>query len=841
MTAGWLVLRAEFRGRWRTWLMLALIAGLFAGVVQAAAAGARRTDSAYPDLLAWSQAPDVLLFSFPGPSQTFGHFSLAAAARLPQVTQSAVLANYNAATPANAGIIAPETNTVPTQFWHRKILAGLLPDPGRPGEVCISFTLAQASHLGVGDVLRVKLRTASDRLEGFSFRVVGIDAAPAEFPPQSGTGTDIIWATPAFYREHHSGLDVSAGLALRLRHGVADLPAVQHQVSRMAGGKFIQSYPLDIQAANTERSIHLQAVALWLLGGLLGLIGLLILGQLLARVSFLDSAEYTTLRALGLGRRALLAVGLSRAAVIGAAGGVAGALLAVAVSPLLPVGLADVAEPHPGIDVDVTVLGLGVAATVVATVAGAAWPTWRATRAGRARSRAGGAAGGRARPASEAAGRGARLGAAATSAIRSVTAVIGLRLALQPGGGRTALPVRSTIASAVVGIAALMAALVFTASLANLLATPRLYGVTWGAYVSNTRNTGISQAIRGVTDDPAVAAWAVGYTGAPLTIRGVAADSIALLPGHHASLLPVLRQGHLPRGPGEIAVGARTLAAMHAHLGQTVGVSLGGFRAHPLKIVGTAVFPTLGDVLGLGKGATLSVAGLRMLLPPNVPPPPLDTLLVKFRPAAGRAGRAQRFRHPGGPGGARLPPRARPHPPIWSTSGGSSNCRCCSGSRSACSPCSTIAHLLLTSVRRRRRDFAVLRALGFTRWQVRGAVGWQAGALTVAALCLGIPAGILCGRVAWRIFALQLGIRPGRRGAAGGAGRADPRRACVGAGRRGRARGVRGPGAARRHPAQRMTGRWPARPGCATTTGRMHACPLAGRRLICENLLRGAH
>jgi putative ABC transport system permease protein len=72
----------------------------------------------------------------------------------------------------------------------------------------------------------------------------------------------------------------------------------------------------------------------------------------------------------------------------------------------------------------------------------------------------------------------------------------------------------------------------------------------------------------------------------------------------------------------------------------------------------------------------------------------------------------------------------------------------------------TIAHLLLTSVRRRRRDFAVLRTLGFTRRQVRSAVSWQAGALTGAALGIGIPAGILCGRLAWRVFADQLGIPP---------------------------------------------------------------------------------
>lgn len=70
----------------------------------------------------------------------------------------------------------------------------------------------------------------------------------------------------------------------------------------------------------------------------------------------------------------------------------------------------------------------------------------------------------------------------------------------------------------------------------------------------------------------------------------------------------------------------------------------------------------------------------------------------------------------------------------------------------------TIAHLLVTSVRRRRRDLAVLRVIGFTRGQVRAAVGWQAGTLACAALIIGIPLGVLCGRVAWRTPARQLGI-----------------------------------------------------------------------------------
>jgi hypothetical protein len=131
VAAGWLVLRAEFRVRWRTWLTLCLIAGLFAGVVQAAAAGARRTDSAYPSLVVWSHPPDALLFSFPGQSGTFGKFSMAAVARLPQVTQFATVASYTVANPANVSIWAPETDAVPGRFWHRKILAGRTADPAR--------------------------------------------------------------------------------------------------------------------------------------------------------------------------------------------------------------------------------------------------------------------------------------------------------------------------------------------------------------------------------------------------------------------------------------------------------------------------------------------------------------------------------------------------------------------------------------------------------------------------------------------------------------------------------------------------------------------------------------
>jgi ABC-type lipoprotein release transport system permease subunit len=69
----------------------------------------------------------------------------------------------------------------------------------------------------------------------------------------------------------------------------------------------------------------------------------------------------------------------------------------------------------------------------------------------------------------------------------------------------------------------------------------------------------------------------------------------------------------------------------------------------------------------------------------------------------------------------------------------------------------TLAHTLVTSIQRRRRDLAVLKTLGFLPAQVRRAVAWQATSFCAIALLVAIPAGVAIGRWAWDVFASQLG------------------------------------------------------------------------------------
>jgi hypothetical protein len=696
MGAAWVFLRAELRRRWRAWLSVALLAGAFAGVATAAAAGARRTDSAYPRLLAWSKAPDMLVVS--GYSAAFAPLPRAALARLPQVTDVAYVRGVGLRAPHDITLLAPEDNRVPGGFWKRKIVAGRLADPGRADEVNVSFLLAQARHLKPGDTLPVVLGTARGQPARFVFRVVGIEAAASEFPPQIDTGPDDVWAAPAFWRLHRANLQTFPGAALRLRHGAADVAAVDRALAHLARGLNAASVPLAPQAVNTERSIHLQAVALWLLAGFLGVIGVLVLGQLLVRLSFVEACDCAALRALGMNRRQLMAVGVGRAAAIGVVAGGVAVVLAFAFSPLLPVGLAGVAEPHPGLDADGLVLALGGLTTALITVAGASPSAWRVATRGHA-------------PGAVPAAGGRRPVVSRIGGLRSAPRMMGVRLALQPGAGPTALPVRSTIGGAVAGVAALSAAMVFSASLSHLLATPRLYGVAWDAVVSSSNGAELDPVARIVARDPYVAAWSAGFSDGELQVNGAAVGAIAMGGGRGSSLLAVPVQGRLPQARGEIALGPQTLASVHARVGATAQVSLPGQRPVRFQIIGTAIFPGLSDALGLGHGAGLTLAGLHRL--PGVPPVPLDTLLVRFRPGADPQARTDTL--------ASLAARAGPFivqgpatPTDLVNFGRVRNLPMLLGIALSGLALATIAHLLVTSVRRRRRDLAILRTLGFT-------------------------------------------------------------------------------------------------------------------------------
>ena len=461
------------------------------------------------------------------------------------------------------------------------------------------------------------------------------------------------------------------------------------------------------------------------------------------------STEYPTLSALGMSRAQLWLGGIGRGLLVGAAGAALAAGVAFALSPLLPVGLARTAEPHPGFAFDATAIAFGALGTAVLVTGTAAWPSWRAARVA-ARLYA-------PQPAGQ--GRPSSVADALARAAAPAPLTAGVRMALEPGRGGTAVPVRTTVIAAVVGIAAVATALAFSASLSHLLGSPRLYGVSWDARATTISTDDISPATPILRGDRQVADLAEGYSGFPATIGTTRVDGIAMAGVKGTSLMPTPVVGRVPEHPDEIMLGSRTSRTLHAPVGTTVRVSVAE-AGEPVayRVVGTGVFPSLSDAMGLGKGVATTIGGLKRALPPGVDPPPVDTALVRFRPDVDKRQAIADLSTRVNSLGVAI---TTPDKPVDLLNFGRvQNLPLLLAGLLGGLATATLAHLLVTSIRRRRRDLAILKTLGFASQQVRSTVVWQATTLSVVALLVGIPTGVAAGRWIWIVFARQLGISP---------------------------------------------------------------------------------
>jgi hypothetical protein len=158
MDAVWLALRADLRQRWRALLSLALLLGLIGGVVLTAAAGARRTETAYPRLLSWASASQVELIPA---ANDFPADYYAALARLPQVAQLSTEVLYQVTLPTARHAYTNQVYAVssPDHAFgvtadRVKVLAGRPFDPDAPGQAMIDPQLAALEHVGPGGTRR---------------------------------------------------------------------------------------------------------------------------------------------------------------------------------------------------------------------------------------------------------------------------------------------------------------------------------------------------------------------------------------------------------------------------------------------------------------------------------------------------------------------------------------------------------------------------------------------------------------------------------------------------------------------------------------------------------------
>jgi hypothetical protein len=333
----------------------------------------------------------------------------------------------------------------------------------------------------------------------------------------------------------------------------------------------------------------------------------------------------------------------------------------------------------------------------------------------------------------------------------------GIRLAVDPGAGRNTVPVRSAILGAVLALIVMAATVTFGASLNTLVSHPRLYGWNWTYALSAGNPTYIPRprAAALLDHDPAVAAWTGVYyatfkmDGLTVPVIGASAD---------APVGPPVLTGHGLQAAGQVVLGAATLAQLHKRVGDDVTVGGGGVRRSRLRIVGTATLPSFG-VFGtlhteMGVGALLSYR----LIPGAAASQPND-ILVTLRPGANRsAARADLQRLvPVGNGGQVIPVQ-RPAEIVNYRSMGATPAYL--GTALAAGAVAALCLTLFASVRRRRRELALLKTIGFTRRQLAAAVAWQSTIAVALGAIVGVPLGIALGRFLWDLFARQISVVP---------------------------------------------------------------------------------
>jgi hypothetical protein len=765
MVAVFRLVSHKLRAGWRAWTGLALIIALAGGAVLAAAAGASRTDSAYPRFLAQSRASDILVS--PAGNGATGYD--AAVGALPGVAASAAVVGINAL-PLTASGALSSSGVVAASLDGRysraldvpKMLAGRLPGPGAPREVAVDQIGAQQLHLHAGSVLRMAAIDSSNHVRPLTEHVVGVFVSRASVVAVTYLDRVAqIWASPALYRELGPGYHGFDGAYLRLKPGTS-LAMFTEQAQELAkrypatGGQVFVADEA-AQVATIERAIRPQAVALALFALALALTGLLIVGQVAVRTLAAAAQDNGTLAALGMTRSQLFTASMAEMVTDTVAGATGAVAIAIAASPLTPIGPARLAEPHPGVSVNAGVLAAGAAAIVALLAARVVVTAWRQAGARPA-----------ADPVEPSSRRRPRLAERLSWAGAPLAAVTGVRFALDPGTGRASVPVRSAMLGLAIAVAAVAGAGTFGANLLRLVGTPSLYGQDWdiafdGQFATVTPKQ-FSQVTRHV---PGMTGVTFGVHGT-VTIGKTVIPAIGLAPGTGPMMSSTVLDGRPPATGGEIALGAAVLRDLGLRVGQTVSVST-PVGKRPMLITGSAVFPYFGQgsftPTDAGQGAETTAAVLQPMATAANGAVGYNFALVSFADGPARQAQLAAFQRSWekfcGTIGQSTCLVTDQRPNTVANYASIDATPIILAGVLAVLGLAVLAQFILASARRRRHDFAMLKVLGMFRRDLRAVAFWQVATVTAAALAAGVPLGIAGGRWAWQLFANQAGLPAG--------------------------------------------------------------------------------
>ena len=335
----------------------------------------------------------------------------------------------------------------------------------------------------------------------------------------------------------------------------------------------------------------------------------------------------------------------------------------------------------------------------------------------------------------------------------SPSAAMGVRFALEPGRGSRRTPVIPALAGAVTALTVIVGALVLSSSLDGLLESPDRFGAPWDFQLSGVDDSG--EVTGAVASDARIAAAAlllpgelnvVGADGVPTQVVAIGVQQLK------GSIDPVALEGRAPLDDDELLVGSDTLAALGIDVGDRVVVS-GPRGTQRMIVVGRGIVPIVGGIStgigivgdfdrlsSLGAGELIAeVDAEGTLVGRTRTPADIESLRADLE--AARIGLEPPSRQPD----VTVLDEVRTVPKLvvafTAALGGLA-----------------VLHALVVTGRRRRRDLAVLRALGCRPRQVGDVICWQGGVFALCSVAVGVPLGLIVGRVVWRSVAINTDV-----------------------------------------------------------------------------------
>jgi ABC-type lipoprotein release transport system permease subunit len=727
-------------------VVLALLAAIAGGIAMTAITGARRSAVVVAETMNERRQPDVIHLT-PKPDVDWDPI-----VQLPYVESYSVFAATPLCVRETGGLgrtFGSEDaicDQPPIEGGAQKTIARMDMLEGRmptgPREVAVNRLGQERLGIEIGDRLHFE-GVRPSRLQKywggeqrgrrpwgptFAVRVTGVFTGSDDFwrVISGGNGQPGIALSRAFFPTFGDSLGYLRHAYLRLRGGEDDIPRLVRDITRITGDGAFPVRNIHDARRRVERSTDTEATALLLFALALIVAALVLIGQALARAVRSSAGAAVTLRSLGMPPRAIVGSLAAPGFAVGIAAAAGAVVVALATSPLVPIGLARSFELDRGIKADIPVLALGALAIFLVTaLAATATAALEVRRAGRPR------------------------GSDPSRAPRSITRMplpltvaLGARMALERRPGIGSAPVRPALVGATIGVLAVAAALTVRHGLVDSVDHPDRAGQTWDAAYAPTVKK------RAIARDPDIAG-AAKVARAVVNIGGLPVPAYAVQPIGRP-LERVVIDGRAPRGPGEVALGPSTASALGVDIGERLAAGRSG--ANPVRVVGTALLWEDAGSAAYDEGVWTSPAGLRRLKPAQTD---WTLYFVDLRQGADRTALDRRLAAAGGERDGHWPNDPPAGLDNLETSRG---LPLLLGLLLAVLGAGTVGHGLLTSLRRRNRDLAVVRALGLSGRQARATLAWQATTVAAIGVIVGLPLGIAAGHLIWWLIATSLPV-----------------------------------------------------------------------------------